>query len=1483
MIGTAHAALPPSAGTDLFLTAQLNRQALIDGERLISLYGAPFATNTADAATFADNFVVNNADAFGIDNCQLQRVSLYTTPSGKYSVASYEQLIDGLPVHGGLVVIPVFLGSPKSINYAGIHLYEHDGSALPVDVITDAADAITIVSQSSQFGHLTHFDLAAEAEKVVYEDWMETLRRTWRFSGWGDGEYWLFFVDTNTGDIVGVEDLIRDFAGDVSGNVSGVGSPCLPPDDSSCPACCAADSIGNPPASLTLPGVELAVFPGQESCPSDTGAASQTQYASSDGTYMLSDVNVGDRVVAYLRNDWLTTVDCGGVLSTVECFDDWQSGLLVDPTPSVCMDIDSSTVDPVDFEFNSTALGCADELPAPTCDDFEFPIALVNGYLGMQKTNNWLRSLAPNFPGIDDPVVCLTNAIATLGYHFTPDYVYFGRRTPAQNNTAFAAPITHEYGHILVQKLRRRISSAATEANLSFEEGMSDLIASLVWNGPTIGKDILGDGLIGRDVDEPDWPLDGCAGTGPNNTGPPIGWASFSTCGTHTKGLAIAGAFWDIRKELLYCEGGETLCPIGNECGVGEVCRNGVCGVACTEVNESTDCDTTNTGEYCMSGLCRKLCTEATVDADCSVGQTCSDRLLEELFIDFWFITDGVLDESVLIEVLIADDDDGDLTNGTPNEDAIEASFIGLHGWAPQDCQNDGTITVKWLGPSGSPVEGVDYFVHNSVCPPLITLRTTEVLEGQIVRPVIRWSIGRTNNGLPADIGNVVADWYVSGIPQDIIIRVGDELDTEIQCRNVGVIEIPRQGNNNFSNIQLDLEGNVIRARCFANDAKQGGRINGVALGSVERVFAEAVGLQATNPGTLASTDIVRRIELQTLPSGSNMTCKGIERTVQIHDTLHGTITIADPDPTEVAQLGLDGTGLSLQVISVDGTGPSTGNIHIDGDITERGQIIIQGDMSGDILANLVDTGDGIEGDVTVNGEFTGNICANNLATGQPLPSNIKLKFGPGATICGAPPVPATPSTVTGEAGYTKDRYISFDPGFGRSAIRVSRQGGPDAWVGCEGTEFCAGCASGFKLVEDIEFCDWQDPVIHVTGCQVKPGYDYTIVATADGVTLTASIVVETTPIPVAPDGFGDLVSSLNAGGTQWGPADGYLTANDILVVIKGFQKDTQVPLLARVDIDGKTPNHIISATDISAAILGFKLTPYLEKWECCDMTGYPDCPPPPITGGSPSTFSLVASASPINPTETVSIDVFIDATSDLTGYEVAINMAAWGLGSLDLQSMSIDENRSDYVFSGTSTITAIDNVTGRIAVVTDDGSSVSVAGSGYLGTFNYLASADADGLFNAVVGQGERAFLLDSNIGKIPTNQGDSILIGVDVLCVDDASCDDSNPCTDDSCDPQVGCANVDDDTNNCDDGNLCTSNACVSGVCQTTNLSAGTSCDDSQACTGVDTCDGAGVCDHTGNTCKVLQVCTECPGNNYCCATPPLLCACPAIPAQY
>ncbi len=76
-----------------------------------------------------------------------------------------------------------------------------------------------------------------------------------------------------------------------------------------------------------------------------------------------------------------------------------------------------------------------------------------------------------------------------------------------------------------------------------------------------------------------------------------------------------------------------------------------------------------------------------------------------------------------------------------------------------------------------------------------------------------------------------------------------------------------------------------------------------------------------------------------------------------------------------------------------------------------------------------------------------------------------------------------------------------------------------------------------------------------------------------------------------------------------------------------------------------------------------------------------------------------------------------------------------------------------------------------------------------------------------------------------------------------EEKSCDDNNPCTVDSCDPDLGCVNEPDDSLECDDGNVCTlDDHCVEGVCAP---EAGVEC------APIDECHEAGECDPSNGVC--------------------------------
>ena len=112
-------------------------------------------------------------------------------------------------------------------------------------------------------------------------------------------------------------------------------------------------------------------------------------------------------------------------------------------------------------------------------------------------------------------------------------------------------------------------------------------------------------------------------------------------------------------------------------------------------------------------------------------------------------------------------------------------------------------------------------------------------------------------------------------------------------------------------------------------------------------------------------------------------------------------------------------------------------------------------------------------------------------------------------------------------------------------------------------------------------------------------------------------------------------------------------------------------------------------------------------------------------------------------------------------------------------------------------------------------------------------------------------------NPTQVDTNQDG---IGDACQCLS-GSCDDQNPCTDDSCSPTTGCSH----TNNslgCNDGNACTqTDSCQAGVCTGSNPVV---CTASDQCHVAGTCDtGTGLCSNpnaaNGTTCSDGNPCTS------------------------
>lgn len=92
---------------------------------------------------------------------------------------------------------------------------------------------------------------------------------------------------------------------------------------------------------------------------------------------------------------------------------------------------------------------------------------------------------------------------------------------------------------------------------------------------------------------------------------------------------------------------------------------------------------------------------------------------------------------------------------------------------------------------------------------------------------------------------------------------------------------------------------------------------------------------------------------------------------------------------------------------------------------------------------------------------------------------------------------------------------------------------------------------------------------------------------------------------------------------------------------------------------------------------------------------------------------------------------------------------------------------------------------------------------------------------------------------------------------------CEDANPCTDDACDAMTGCVHVPNDGNSCEDGNVCNGQeSCSAGVCIS---GVPLDCNDTNPCTN-DTCDPAAGCMHPADDTNICSDEDACNGEETC-----------------
>jgi len=414
----------------------------------------------------------------------------------------------------------------------------------------------------------------------------------------------------------------------------------------------------------------------------------------------------------------------------------------------------------------------------------------------------------------------------------------------------------------------------------------------------------------------------------------------------------------------------------------------------------------------------------------------------------------------------------------------------------------------------------------------------------------------------------------------------------------------------------------------------------------------------------------------------------------------------------------------------------------------------------------------------------------------------------------------------------------------------------------------------------------WPD-VVHIGDCEIVPQASYGIRAVdLDTGAESEELIVSTLPRPAhgvyawwadtaswkakycnngLPSGT-TCVTDADCGGAPgscvlgWGLPNGFTNVDDTLAALSvfdafgpnpvnpigpGTMATPQVADITWIDMHDVVPNRVSNAADVQQIGLAFRGLPYpfLDPADCPDTApsapeGGDSMPEGGIMGGEmdgPLTsggLTIVPSTDLIQADETVDVEVFTDTVENLGAYQVSVDVTGGSAGSLDLEAVTIETGRADFVFASAS-VTRGTSVNGAslMAVLTNPGGWV-FEGPAYLGTFTYRASADAAGVFTVSLRPEPASFLNDASGALIESSTEGTALVGCGVECMTDGHCDDADECTVDTC---------------------------VANVCTFNPGPAGVTCDDGKFCTVGEECDGYGACAGGTSPCQPGEKCCE------------------------
>ena len=116
----------------------------------------------------------------------------------------------------------------------------------------------------------------------------------------------------------------------------------------------------------------------------------------------------------------------------------------------------------------------------------------------------------------------------------------------------------------------------------------------------------------------------------------------------------------------------------------------------------------------------------------------------------------------------------------------------------------------------------------------------------------------------------------------------------------------------------------------------------------------------------------------------------------------------------------------------------------------------------------------------------------------------------------------------------------------------------------------------------------WNEPLVHITGCEITPVAEFELRASTDGgATFLPPVSLQTTPQPEEGKFWGDTVGFFD--GERWTPPQGTINFDDVNATVKSWQVANGAPKTPRTDVEPQELNRVVNFNDVFTLIQAFK------------------------------------------------------------------------------------------------------------------------------------------------------------------------------------------------------------------------------------------------------------------------------------------------------